>query len=57
MNYLLIFSNSRANDKLLAENYLGDMVLTENMHTESKDFNGEEFRSDKQKLDLPSTLV
>jgi hypothetical protein len=46
----------RANDKLLAENYMGDMVLTENMHTESKDFNGD-FRSDKQKLDLPSTLV
>ncbi|EFX72170.1 hypothetical protein DAPPUDRAFT_308571 [Daphnia pulex] len=46
----------KANDKLLAENYMGDMVLTENMHTESKDFNGD-FRSDKQKLDLPSTLV
>ena len=53
---ILTFNYLRENDKLLAENYMGDMVLTENMHTESKDFN-EDFRSDKQKLDLPSTLV
>ena len=48
----------RANDKLLAENYLSDMVLTENLHTGSKDLNGGDYgRPDKQKLDLPSTLV
>jgi len=43
----------------MAENYLnGDMVLTENIHAGSKDFstNGD-YRSEKLKLDQPSTLV
>jgi hypothetical protein len=45
----------RANDKLLADNYLSqDMMLTENLHAGSKEFaNGKSY----SKSELPSTLV
>lgn len=45
----------RANDKLLADNYLShDMILTENLQTTPKEFaNGKS----KGSIELPSTLV
>ena len=47
---------SRANTKLLAENYLSQ-ELTENLHTGSKEFDGS-YSSDKLKpSSVPSTLV